>query len=77
MCLNPHQADVSESLSRWMGEANMKRDSREIKVDPNWDQHPSWSFNGPYRAPKMDLMIFEPISGSLYHFYIVHNDVPL
>ena len=56
---------------------NISRDSRDIKVDPYWVQDPSWSFNGPYRAPKMDLMIFEPISGSLYHFYIVHNDVPL
>ena len=33
-------------------------------------QDQPWSFNGPYRAPKMDLMIFEKILGFSI-FYIL------
>ena len=52
-------------------------DSRDTRSYNHRVQDPTWSFNGPYRDPKMDLMIFEPFSGSLYHFYIVHNIVSL
>ena len=36
-----------------------------------------WSFNGPYRAPKLDLMVFEKISGRVYQFYIFYSVAPL
>ena len=36
-----------------------------------------WSFKGPYRAPKVDLMIFEKILGHVYHFYILYSLAPL
>ena len=42
---------------------NVSRDSRDTKVDPHWVQDQPWSFNGSYRAPKMDLMIFEKNPG--------------
>ena len=29
-------------------------------------------FYGPYRAPKMNLKIFEPLSGCICYFYIIH-----
>ena len=29
-------------------------DSGETNVDPHWVKDPSWSFNGPYRAPEID-----------------------
>ena len=53
---------------------NISRDSRDIKVDPQQVQDPSWSFNGPYKAPKMDLIIFEPISGfyTISTLYIIY-----
>ena len=41
-------------------------------MDPHWVQDPTWTFNGPYRAPKMDLKIFEPLSGCVCCFYIKH-----
>ena len=37
-------------------------DSGETNVDPHWVQDPSWSFNGPYRAPEIDG------PGHLYRF---------
>ena len=40
---------------------------------PHWVQDPTWTFNGPYRAPKMNLKILEPLSGCLCCFYIKHN----
>ena len=51
---------------------NVSRNSRDTKVDPHQVQDPTWTFNRPYRAPKMDLKIFEPLSGCICYFYIIH-----
>ena len=32
---------------------------------------------GPTMAPKRDLKISDPLSGCVYHFYIIHSLVPL
>ena len=55
----------------------MPRDSRDTRGDPHGVQDPTWSFNGPYRDPKMDQMIFEKIPGFLHVLYIVHSAAPL
>ena len=52
-------------------------DSRGTSSDPQRVQDPTWSFNGPYRDPKMDQMIFEKIPGFVHLLYIVHSAAPL
>ena len=59
------------------GTQTIPRDSREPKSDPNGIQDPTWSFNGPYRDPKIDLMIFEKNPGFVYYLYILHSLAPL
>ena len=43
---------------------NIPRDSRDTRPYLHSVQDQPWSFNGPYRAPNMDLMIFEKNSGN-------------
>ena len=52
---------------------NVSRDSRDKKVSPHWVQDQPWSFNGPYRAPKIDFEIVEPFSGLVCYFYIIYT----
>ena len=47
-------------------------DSWDTSADPHRVQDQPWSFHGPYRVLKMDLIIFKPISGCVYHFYILY-----
>ena len=47
-------------------------DSRDTRPYLHSVQDQPWSFNGPYRAPKIDLLIFEKIWASLY-FCILSN----
>ena len=55
----------------------MEFDSRDTRSDNHRLQDPTWSFNGPYRDPKMDQMIFEKIPGFVHLLYIVHSAAPL
>ena len=41
---------------------NIPKDSRDTRPYLHSVQDHPWSFNGPYTAPEMDLMIFEKIS---------------
>ena len=36
-----------------------------------------WSVDRPYWVPKMNLKIFEPLSGCVFYFKILHAVVPL
>ena len=49
----------------------------DTRSDPYMDQGLTWSFNGPYRDPKIDLLIFEKIPGYFYILYILHPLAPL
>ena len=49
----------------------------DTKSDNHRVQDPTWSFNGPYRDPKMDQKIFEKIPGFAHLLYIVHSAAPL
>ena len=48
-----------------------KNDKRGVNIHRVQDQ--PWFFNGPYRAPKIGLNIFKPLSGCVYHFYVTHS----
>ena len=52
-------------------------DSRDTRSDNHRVQDPTWSFNGPYRDPKMDQNIFPKIPGFAHLLYIVHSATPL
>ena len=56
---------------------NILRDSRDTRPYLHRVQEQLWSFNRPYRAPKLDLMVFENILGRVYQFYIFYSVTPL
>ena len=60
-------------ISAFYGPETIPWDSRDTISDPHRVQDPTWSFNGPYRDPKMDQMIFEKIPGFVHLLYIVHS----
>ena len=64
-------------ISAFYGPETIPWDSRDTISDPHRVQDPTWSFKGPYRDPKMDLMIFEKISGFVHLLYIIHPATPL
>ena len=44
------------------------RDSRDKRTAPNRVHAETWSFFGPYRFLKKDLVIFEILQGCVYLF---------
>ena len=56
-----------------MSQGLYTRGFRDTKVDPHWVQDQPWSFNGPYRALKMDFEIVQPFSGLVCYFYIIYK----
>ena len=59
------------------GTQTIPRDSMDTRSDPYMDQGLTWSFNGPYRDPEINLLIFEKIPGYFYILYILHPLAPL
>ena len=51
--------------------------SRDTRPYLHRVQDKPWSFDGPYRVPKLDLMVFEKILGRVYQFYIFYSVAPL
>ena len=74
----PHKGNWLYLLDFWiLDNKKVSGDSWDTSADPHRVQDKPWSVHGPYRVLKMDLMISEPISGSVYHFYIVYYQGPL
>ena len=69
----PHKGNWPYLLDFWiLDNKKVSGDSWDTSADPHRVQDQPWSFHGPYRVLKMDLIIFEPISGCVYHFYILY-----
>ena len=69
----PHMGNWPYLLDFWiLDNKKVSGDSWDTSADTHRVQDQPWSFHGPYRVLKMDLIIFEPISGCVYHFYIFY-----
>ena len=48
---------------------NIPMDFRDKRADILKVHDQPWAFNGPYRVPQKDLVIFDILSGDFYFFY--------